>query len=184
MNGLFYEEVGIWRLWKCSGFWKMHGAVNEFENIGLFYGDIDSLLPCIERSSGAVCCSVLQCVAVYYSIGAPRHSFHVTRQRGALMRHVTHINMSCHTYQCLMSHIWMPHVTHMNASCHTYGCLMSHIWMPHTSHVGMPHVSHINASCHTYKCALSHNKCLMSRIRMRSVTHVSASWPTYEWGNM
>jgi len=33
----------------------MHGAVNEFENIGLFYGDIDSLLLGIERSSGAVC---------------------------------------------------------------------------------------------------------------------------------
>jgi len=46
----------------------MHGAVNVFENIGLFYGDIDSLLPCIERSSGAVCCSVLQCVAVCCSV--------------------------------------------------------------------------------------------------------------------
>jgi len=151
----------------------MHGAVNVFENIGLFYGDIDSLLLGIERSSGAVCCSVLQCVAVCCSIGAPRHSFHVTRQRGALMRHVTHINVSCHTYQCLMSHIWMPHVTHMDASCHTYECLMSHIWMPHVTHMNASYVTRENTSCLTYKC-------LMSRIQMRPVSHINASCHAYK----
>ena len=151
----------------------MHGAVNVFENIGLFYGDIDSLLLGIERSSGAVCCSVLQCVAVCCSIGSLRHSFCVTRQRGALMRHVTHINVSCHTYQCLMSHIWMPHVTHMDASCHTYECLMSHIWMPHVTHMNASYVARGNTSCLTYKC-------LMSRIQMRPVSHINASCHAYE----
>jgi len=28
-----------------------------------------------------------------------------------------------------MSHIWMSHVTHINESCHTYEWVMSHIWM-------------------------------------------------------
>ena len=36
------------------------------------------------------------------------------------LRHVTHINESCHTYESVMSHISMSHVTHMNESCHTY----------------------------------------------------------------
>ena len=36
------------------------------------------------------------------------------------MRHVTHMNESCHKYEWVMSHIWMSHVTHMNESCHTY----------------------------------------------------------------
>ena len=39
----------------------------------------------------------------------------------------THINESCHTYEWVMSHIWMSHVTHMNESCHTYEWVMSHI---------------------------------------------------------
>ena len=29
-------------------------------------------------------------------------------------------NESCHTYEWVMSHVWMSHVTHMNESCHTY----------------------------------------------------------------
>jgi len=33
--------------------------------------------------------------------------------------HVTHMNASCHTYECVMSH--------MNASCHKYECIMSHV---------------------------------------------------------
>ena len=41
--------------------------------------------------------------------------------------HVTHMNASCHTYECAMSYISMRHVTHMNASCHACQCVMSHI---------------------------------------------------------
>jgi len=32
------------------------------------------------------------------------------------MSHVTHMNESCHTYEWVMSHIWMSPVTHMNES--------------------------------------------------------------------
>jgi len=44
-------------------------------------------------------------------------------KRGMLhvwMSHVTHVNESWHTYECVMSHIWMSHVTPMNASCQTH----------------------------------------------------------------
>ena len=49
---------------------------------------------------------------------------------------------SCHTYEWVMSHIWMSHVTHLNESCHTYECVMSEritaqvlagtLWQKHT----------------------------------------------------
>jgi len=32
---------------------------------------------------------------------------------------------SCHTYEWVMSHIWLSHVTHMNESCHIYSCHMA-----------------------------------------------------------
>jgi len=49
------------------------------------------------------------------------------------MRHVTHMNESCHTYECIMSHAWISDVTHMTASCHAReSCL-----------------THMNASCYT-----------------------------------
>jgi len=42
---------------------------------------------------------------------------------------VAYVNESCHTYECVMPHIWMRHATHMNASCHAYKCVMSHMWI-------------------------------------------------------
>jgi len=73
------------------------------------------------------------------------------------------INMSCHIYGCVTSHVWMSHVTHCcarhmsrdltsqiwtslvtytDASCRTY------VW-PHT-YVSHSRVSFTNESCHTY----------------------------------
>ena len=55
------------------------------------------------------------------------------------MCHFTHMNASCHTCECAMSHMWMctymDHVTHE--------CVMPHMWMCH--------VTHVNAQCHTYE---------------------------------
>jgi len=76
------------------------------------------------------------------------------------MSHVTHMNESFHTYEWVMSHIWMSHVTHMNESWHTYEWVMSHIWMSHGAH--------LNELCHTYEWVMSH-------IRMSHVTHTNAS---------
>jgi len=35
---------------------------------------------------------------------------------------------SLHTYECVMSHIWMGHVPYMNASCPIYEWVMSHVY--------------------------------------------------------
>jgi len=47
------------------------------------------------------------------------------------MRHVTHMNGSCHTYEWVRAHICTNRATRMNVSCHTYEWVMSHIWMSH-----------------------------------------------------
>ena len=78
----------------------------------------------------------------------------------------------CHTYECVMSHIWIRHVTHMiesRTTCRVGGCrtplryewVMSHIWMGLVTHYTfegvMPWVmSHIwrksRTTCHhTYE---------------------------------
>jgi len=78
------------------------------------------------------------------------------------MRHVTHVNVPCHTCECAMLHIWICHVTYVDASCHICECVMSHMWMRH--------VTHVNASCHTCECVMSH-------MWMRHVTHCAwAAW--------
>jgi len=67
------------------------------------------------------------------------------------MSYVSHMNEwchtcmheSCHTYEWVMSRIWMSHFTRMNESCHTYEWVISHVWMSH--------VTHMNESCHTYE---------------------------------
>ena len=69
-------------------------------------------------------------------------SLHSHKWHCLIARHVTHMNESCHTHECVMSHTWMRHVTHMHESCHTHDCLMSRICTRH--------VTHMNASCHTY----------------------------------
>jgi len=93
---------------------------------------------------------------------------------------VTHMNESCHSYEWVMSHIWMTHanesgthmndscmshVTHMNESCHSYEWVMSHIWislvnesvtnMNDSYEWVMSHIW-ISASYHTYECVKSH----------------------------
>jgi len=37
-------------------------------------------------------------------------------------------NESCHTYEWVVSHIWMSHVTHMNGLCHAYELGATQIW--------------------------------------------------------
>ena len=76
------------------------------------------------------------------------------------------LSQSWHTYEWVVSHIWMSHVTHMNESWHTYEWVISHIWMSRDTHM--------NESCrHTYEW-------VMSNIRMSRLTHMNESSHTYE----
>jgi len=77
---------------------------------------------------------------------------HATRVHGSCHTYNSirwHINESCHTFERVIplnneSCHRYERVTHMNGSCHTYEWVMSHIWMRD--------VTHINGSCHKYEC--------------------------------
>jgi len=76
----------------------------------------------------------------------------------------------CHGW--VMSHMWMSHVTYVNASCRTCECVscylcecvMSHVWtnmwrvtcMNESSHMWVSLVTHVNESCHTHQRVMSH----------------------------
>ena len=80
---------------------------------------------------------------------------------------IRNINESCHTYEWVMSHIWMSHVTHMNESCHTYEWVMSHIWMSHVSYQSHQEYQcscHTYESCHTlWESCYTHESCVCVR---------------------
>jgi len=73
-------------------------------------------------------------------------------------RVVSHMDESCHTYECNMSHIWMRHAMDMNESCHTHKNESSHTHMDDPSIRGTCHVSRVNGSCYTYKWVVSHTR--------------------------
>jgi len=61
------------------------------------------------------------------------------------IKHVTHMNESCHTYGLVMLHIRMgrgSQVTHMNESGNACKWFMPHNWKIH--------IAHMNETCHTY----------------------------------
>jgi len=105
-----------------------------------------------------------------------------------------------------MSHIWLSPVTHMNESRHTYEWVMSHIWMNHghqswnpclhqrcqnePCRVWMSHAPRMTESCHTYEWVMATKveiRVSISAVRisndtwMRHVTHMNESCHTYEW---
>jgi len=101
------------------------------------------------------------------------------------MSHATHMNESCHTYEWVMSHIWMSHVTPMNKSCHTHEWVMSHTWMSHTyecviAHEWMNYVIH--ALTHLESLTHGTHKSRGIPFLQRSlISHTTESCHTYEW---
>ena len=57
--------------------------------------------------------------------------------------HDTHVNVSWHTCECIMSHIWMRHVTLYFNVWQSTPC--TYEWV--TSHICTSHATHMNASC-------------------------------------
>ena len=67
------------------------------------------------------------------------------------MSHVTHMNESCHTYEWVMSHIWMSHVTHMTESCLTHTQVSARFIRWVMCNTRMSHVPHVvTESCLTH----------------------------------
>jgi len=86
------------------------------------------------------------------------------------MSHVIHVNVSCHTYKYVMSHMWMCHGTHVNESCKIYEYVMSHICMGHGTHM--------HGSWHTYEWVMRHRH--ISHIWTSHGTHTESNH-TWEW---
>jgi len=56
------------------------------------------------------------------------HTWTSIRKKKKLLtcgRVMSRVNESCHTYERVMSHIWMSHVTRANESCHAYEWVMT-----------------------------------------------------------
>jgi len=138
----------------------------------------------------AVCCSVLQCVAVravWYSCRNVDINL-----RYMLHGHATHAhtNESCHTdpfsANRIRSEIWTSHVTHINKSCHarhTQNWVTSHILAFHKNEschmhdMSMPHIctghaTQTDQSYHTYQCVLSHTLTVDKKDSRRTYTWV------------
>jgi len=82
------------------------------------------------------------------------------------MSHVTRMTESCHTYEWVMSCMFLMHVirTSQYESNHTYELAMLHSWTSHITHINESHVqmSHTyewvtrkNKSCHPYEWVMS-----------------------------
>ena len=120
------------------------------------------------------------------------------------MGHVTHLKLSHHTYEIIislheifMSNTWNRHVTHMKSSRHTCGschhvifatglihiCDMTHSYVWQDSFMcvtwmiymcSMNHMCDMNQSCHTYKIIMWH-------IWNRHVTHMGEIVMSHTW---
>jgi len=77
------------------------------------------------------------------------------------------------TYEWVTSRIRLSHVTQMYESRYTYKRVISHI-TESWCHVWMSHVTHMDASYHTYEWVMSH-------IWMSHVTHMNESCRKYGW---
>jgi len=113
-----------------------------------------SVLQCV-----AVVCSGLQRVAAGCSVLQQHHSALIHQfSSGMCVCSRVCICMWVSVHMCVYLYWWwslcMSHVSHMNESCHTYEWVMSHIWMSHVSHsiphIWMRHASHMNESRHTH----------------------------------
>ena len=138
----------------------------------------------------AVCCSVLQCVAVRAMWYSCRNVY--INLRYMLHGHATHAhtNESCHTdpfsANRIRSEIWTSHVTHINKSCyarHTQNWVTSHKVAFHKNEschmheMSMPHIctghaTQTDQSYHTYQCVLSHTLTVDKKDSRRTYTWV------------
>jgi len=97
---------------------------------------------------------------------------------------------SCHTHECIMSHIWMIRVIRMNhvtyAPSHIHEWVVSHVWMCHVTYgsgtkyswvmLYMSHITHMN----TLSMSPVTQRILES-VRMSHDTHTNESCYTSQW---
>ena len=128
------------------------------------------------------------------------------RTRECDMLH-TRVNESSHTYDWVMSHIWMHHITRKKSFCHASGCVTFHLYKKKTSchtcewatymtmcgvshtyvrvlsHTSIHRVTNMHATCHVHvPCARTPNQSIFWRhTHLSHATHVHESCDAGEW---
>jgi len=78
-----------------------------------------------------VLCTPRDCMqSVSYDILCHIHRIKFSRMKSIWMSHIIMSHTSAallRIHEGVTSHLWMCHVTHMDVSCHTYRCVMSHL---------------------------------------------------------
>jgi len=90
------------------------------------------------------------------------------------------MNESCHTYEWVMSHVWMRQGTHTKESWRTYEWVMAHIRMSHVTRICMTR-SHSQQSSARESSTLQHHtppRRLFFHTWMSHVTHMNESCHT------
>jgi len=104
--------------------------------------------------------------------GGLQHSLHDVSRLFSGVRWGCRCRNRCDTGEWVMAHIYMRHVTLVNASCHTcecvvpQRCLMKMSMLRLVPHVCMRHVTLMNETCHTCEW-------VTWPLRMREATHVN-----------
>ena len=99
-------------LWQCAG--DSPESCHTFEWVLLLHISVaqrtENATLC--ESENATLCESYYCIFLVLAIP---------------LSHVTRLNESYHTFECVMSHVWMSHVTRLNESYHTFEWVMSHV---------------------------------------------------------
>jgi len=132
--------------WHCCEPFLIHAAVSRIRTCKAFFEEESFFFTIIRQywkpQSKTQSRKTSECYphSLYYAVLVPTrtlsahiHSTQITcrmsvgeREKMHRTSHIIHMNDSFHTYEWVMSHVWMSHVTHMNESCHTYEWVMSH----------------------------------------------------------
>jgi len=137
-------------------------------------------------------CHACEWVMWHMIFAASTHDFCSVNKRSPTL----HI---CHTYEWVMSCVWMSHVTHMksassthdvplftyatymNESGHACKWVMWHIWFLLRQHINsaasthdvplFTYVTHLNESCRAYEWVMSHTWILLHQLRPHTMSH-------------
>jgi len=127
----------------------------------------------------AVCCSVLQCVAVFVNkLSRVNESYHMWMSHAPCEWVMSHMLEARHLWMSHVTHLWdmshIHHVTcewvmsymsrvmsHMNESCHIW-MRSCHMWKNYVKYERVPSpewvMSRINASCHIWRCHIKYER--------------------------
>jgi len=91
-----------------------------------------------------------------------------------------HARVTSHIWMSQAPQTWMNYVPHMNESCPTYECVMSHVWMSHVPRMNSWHG--LVPGIHVRACVTSTHERIRSQIHInRCMSHMNESCPTYDW---